>query len=494
MFSKNRFFILAIYLLSPLIASAQQSGSIDSIDMFVNNMMLKKQIPALQLAIVRNGKIVKQNSYGIANLEYGIKATDQSIFSVNSITKAFTGVALMQLAEEGKLKITDPLSLYIDSLPESWRKITIQQVMTHTSGLPDLLDDNEMVMGKGDESLAMKEVVKIPLEFKTGDRFRYNQTGYVLIGQIITKLSGVHFTKFIEDRQFKAAGMKLTRFGDSYDVIPNYAGAYTMTRQVGAQFVRSPSPGVSYIQFPIFFRTAAGIMSTATDMANWIIALNTGKLLTSKVSIETMWTPAVLNDGQIGGFNRLTNGYALGWPTVTRAEHPAVGPVGGGRSGLFIYLKDDLSIIVLTNLMGSNPDQFIDAIGGFYIADMKESNGFGLPAGLKKLRMELLKSKFNNPALTVSNLQKSDSAVKLDEKELNGWAYQLLAQKKFPEALSIFKLIVSLYPKSANAYDSLGEMNEVLENSKDALINYKKSLALDPDNKNAASRIKALGK
>jgi CubicO group peptidase (beta-lactamase class C family) len=492
MFRNNLYLILAICLLTPLIASAQQTGSIDSIDLFLKNIMLKKQIPALQLAVVRNGKVVKHKSYGIANLEYGIKATDESIFSVNSITKAFTGVAIMQLVEDGKLKITDPLSLYIDSLPESWRKITIQQVMTHTSGLPDILDDNEMVMGKGDESLAMKEVAKIPMEFKTGERFRYNQTGYVLIGQIITKLSGMPFTKFIEDRQFKAAGMKLTRFGDSYDVVPNYAGAYTMTRQVGAQFVRNPSPGVSYIQFPPFFRTAAGIMSTATDMANWIIALNTGILLKSKASIEAMWTPAVLNDGRIGGFNRLTNGYALGWPTVTRVEHPAVGPVGGGRSGLFIYLKDDLSIVVLTNLMGSNPDQFIDEIGGFYISDMKEANGFGLPVGLRKLRMELIKSGFGDPKLTVSNLKKSDPTIKLAENELNGWAYQLLAQKKLPEALSIFKLNVSLYPQSANAYDSLGEMNEVVGNRADALINYKKSIALNPDNKNAAARIRAL--
>jgi len=194
----------------------------------------------------------------------------------------------------------------------------------------------------------------------------------VLLGKIITKLSGMHFTKFIEERQFNVAGMKLTRFGDSYDVIPNYAGAYTMTRQFGDSFVRNSSPGVAYMQFPVFFRTAAGIQSTATDMANWIIALNTGKLLKQQSSIETLWTPAKLNNGKIGGFNKLTNGYALGWPTVTRDEHPAVAPVGGGRSALFIYPKDKLSIVVLTNLMGANPDRFIDEIAGFYIADMKE--------------------------------------------------------------------------------------------------------------------------
>ena len=141
--------------------------------------------------------------------------------------------------------------MYLDSLPVAWQKITLQQVLTHTSGLPDIIDEDEQVLGHGIEKLAMQKVKALPMEFNTGDKFSYNQTGYVLIGQIITKLSGMHFTKFIEERQFKVAGMKLTRFGDSYDVIPNYAGAYTMTRQLGDGFVRNSTPGIAYMQFPL---------------------------------------------------------------------------------------------------------------------------------------------------------------------------------------------------------------------------------------------------
>jgi CubicO group peptidase (beta-lactamase class C family) len=484
--------LLIFGLLIPAFSIAQQLTTSDSIDVFIKNKMQQRHIPALQIAVVRQGKIVKNSTYGIANLENTITATDESIFSVNSITKAFVGVAVMQLAEEGKLKITDPISLYVDSLPVTWQKFTLQQVLTHTSGLPDILDAEEQVMGHGDENEALQKVKKLPLEFNTGDKFSYNQTGYVLLGKIITKLSGMHFTKFIEERQFKVADMKLTRFGDSYDVIPNYAGAYTMTRQVGDRFIRNNTPGVSYMQFPVFFRTAAGILSTATDMGNWVIALKTGKLLKQKASIETMWTPAILNNGKIGGFNRLTNGYALGWPTVTRDQHPAVGPVGGGRSALFVYLKDDLSIVVLTNLMGSNPDQFIDEIAGYYIPEMHEANGFGLSADIQKLRLALLKQGFNNAVTVAANLKKKNPQLNLTEKELNSWGYQLLNQKKAGQALSIFKLNVTLYPKSANAYDSLGELLELTGNKTDALSSYKKSLALNPENKNASDRIKAL--
>jgi CubicO group peptidase (beta-lactamase class C family) len=485
-------FALSISLLLPASLHAQQVPQADSIDLFIKNQMQRRHIPGLQVAIVRDGKIIKHAAYGTANLEHNIPATEESIFSVNSITKAFVGVAVMQLAEEGKLKITDPLSLHLDSLPAAWQKITLQQVLTHTSGLPDIEDADEQVMGHGDEATAMRLVKKLPMEFNAGDKFSYNQTGYVLLGQIITKLSGMHFTRFIEEGQFKVAGMKLTRFGDSYDVIPNYAGQYTMTRQVGDSFVRNNTPGVGYMQFPVFFRTAAGILSTATDMGNWIIALKSGKLLKEKSSLETMWTPAILNNGRTGGFSQFLNGYALGWPTVGRAEHPAVGPVGGGRSALFVYRKDDMSVVLLTNLMGGNPEQLIDEIAGNYIPDLREANGFGLSANIKKLRAELLKQDFKDATRVATALKRKDPSYNLSEDELNAWGYKLLGEKKQNEALSIFKLNVSLYPKSANTYDSLAETLESTGNKADALLNYKKSLALNPKNKNAADRIDAL--
>lgn len=491
-FKKASIFIISVFM--SVTSSAQSSKVSDSIDVFLQQKMQQLHIPALQVSVVRDGKIVKNKTFGIANLENNIPADNQTIFSINSMTKAFVGVAVMQLVEAGKLKISEPLSKYIDSLPIQWQQITLQQVLTHTSGLPDILDAEEQVMGHNDEREAMEKVKSSPIVFKPGERFEYNQTGYVLLGQIITKLSGMHFTKFIEEKQFKAAHMSLTRFGDSYDVIPHYAGAYTMTRQVGHDFVRNSSPGVGYMQFPLFFRTAAGIQSTATDLGSWLIALKSGMLLKQKSSLETMFTPAILNNGKIGGFNKLTNGYALGWPTVSRAEHPAVAPVGGGRSALFLYLKDDLAIVVLTNLMGANPDRFIDEIGGYYIPDLHEANGFGLSPDIRKLRAALLKKGFENATVIASTLKKNDPSFNLTENDLNNWGYQLVKEKKAVNALSIFKLNVALNPKSANAFDSYAEILEMTDNPMEALINYKKSLALNPENKNAAERIAALSK
>jgi len=212
--------LLTFALFVPVCVTAQRLTS-DSVDVFIKTKMQQRNIPGLQLAVIRQGNIVKQNSYGLASLEHDILATDQSMFSINSITKAFVGVAIMQLTEEGKLKVDDPISMYLDSLPESWKGITVKQVLTHTSGLPDIIDAKEDVLGDGDEFKAWEAVKTLPLEFKAGEKFSYNQTGYVILGKIINKLSGMHFTKFIEDRQFRIADMKLTRFADSYDVVTN---------------------------------------------------------------------------------------------------------------------------------------------------------------------------------------------------------------------------------------------------------------------------------
>lgn len=198
-----------------------------------------------------------------------------------------------------------------------------------------------------------------------------------------------------------------------------------------------------------------------------------------------MFTTTKLNNGEIGGFNKLTNGYALGWPTVEREEHPAVAPVGGMRSTLFVYPKDSLSIVVLTNLQGSNPEWFVDEIAGYYFPDMKVKNGFGLSKNLKLLRQNLIKNKYQNPYNVYRKLYQANQNYSLKEDEVNTWGYQLLEQNKKNEALQVFKLNTLLFPKSWNVYDSYGEILETLGNRKEAIINYRKSLELNPDNTNA---------
>jgi CubicO group peptidase (beta-lactamase class C family) len=489
-FSKTLVFSFLTGLMA-LNATSQNQQHTDSIDVFLKDKMEKLHIPGLQLAVVQNGKIIKSTSYGVANIENSVPVTNQSMFSINSCTKAFVGVAVMQLQEEGKLNINDPISKYLEDLPVAWKGLTIKQLFANISGLPNIIDEKENLLADT-ESGSWEKVKTMPMEFNTGDRFRYNQTGYVIIGRIINKVSGMHFTKFIEDRQFKVAGMKQTRFGDSNDIIPHSAGAYTTQDIVNGRWVTTNEVRSSYAKFPEFFRTCTGIISTSDEIAQWIVALQNGVLLKQKSSLDLLWQPALRNNGRVGGFNKLVNGYAIGWPTVTREEHPAVGPIGGMRSAFFVYPNDALSIVVLTNLQGANPEWFMDEIAGYYIPDMKESNGFGLSPSVKKLRKELMKQKYNNAQKVAENLKKTDAGFALSENELNDFGYRLLGENKPNDALKIFKLNTELYPESGNTYDSYAETLAGLGNKKEAIKNYKKAFELNPKNLNAQEQAKKL--
>ena len=461
---------------------SQESG----IDAFLKERMRERNIPGMQLAIVKNGEIVKLGNYGLANVQDSIPVSGNSVFTLNSITKAFVGVAIMQLVEAGKLDLSLPVSTYLNDLPDAWKAVTTQQLLSHTSGIPDIVDEDVNLISPEGEEASWKKVQTLPVDFKPGERFSYNQTNYLLLGRMIDKLSGMPFAEFITKEQLQIAGMPNTikaGFGGSGDVITRSAGAYRSKKGKLANL---------YFALPPSLQTAAGMHSTAEEIATWIIALQNKKFLKTESSLASLWTPARLNNGRIGGFSRSLNGYAAGWPIAARAVHPAAAAVGGNRSAVFVYPQDNLSIIVLTNLLGAFPDSFIDELAGFYIPDMKESNGFGLSPSVKLLRAGLEKSGYKNAIGQVKKIKKSNKAFTLNEDEVNDWGYALIKQNRTADALEIFKLNVSLYPGSANAFDSLGETYAALGDKAQAIKNYEKSVELNPKNDNAIAVLRDL--
>ncbi|MDP9955035.1 CubicO group peptidase (beta-lactamase class C family) [Epilithonimonas hungarica] len=458
----------------------------DSIDVFIQNQMQKRKIPGVELAIVRKGKIVKTGYYGLANIQDSIAVSSKSVFNINSITKAFVGVAMMQLVEDGKLKLNSPISEYLKDIPESWKSVKVQQLLSHTSGIPDLVDEEEAVMIADNFDLALKKVTAMPNDFIAGEEFRYNQTNYYLLGLIINKLSGMSFQEFITKGQLQKVGMEKTiqsGFGATKELVPNAANSY--------QFSKGKLNNM-FFSFPAPLQTAAGMSSTADELAKWVIALQNMELLKEKSSLAQLWKPDVLNNGKTGGFSRLLNGYAAGWPTIGRAEHPAYAPVGGGRSAVFVYPEDDLSIIVLTNLSGGSPDVFIDELAGLFIPDMKEANGFGMSSSAKSLKVILDKNGYKTTIEAAKKLKSKNKDFVLTENEVNNWGYKMISQKRLKDALELFKLNVSLYPTSSNAYDSLGETYAELEENELAIKSYEKAFKLNPQNKNAEEMIKKL--
>jgi CubicO group peptidase (beta-lactamase class C family) len=478
----KKLFSIIIVLMFSFQMMAQQE--IKDVDAIILREMHERNIPGLQIAVVRHGKIALSKSYGIANIQDSIKVTNQSVFALNSITKVFTGVSVMQLVEKGKLDLSLPVSHYLDIFPKNWdASITIKHLLTHTSGLPDLLkilDPNTGGVGILKTEDAVWEKLKtMPMDFIPGEKFAYNQTNAYLLGKLIDKLSERPFAENFADLQFKPTEMKHTIFGDSRDVIPHFAPTYFWRKNIDGRSLEKAQLINNYYEFPYFRRTAAGLNSTAEDMANWVIALQGHKLLQSG-SLETMWTPSVFNNGK-------TTPWCLGWGmNKFRKKHRAVGMSGGGRSAFLIYPDDDLAVIILTNLGGSYPEDFLEEIAGVYDSSIPKADP------VTNLRTTLRKIGFENAIPFSQKEIKNNPLFVPNEFELNEWAYRMMTKGQNKEALEIFKLNAYLFPDSWNAFDSYGEILLKTGDKKKAIEMYKKSIELNPNNENGKKIIDSL--
>ncbi|GAB4033001.1 serine hydrolase [Spirosoma jeollabukense] len=467
---------------TPSTTPGNAQTSVDSLDKFLRDRMSQLSIPGMQVAVVQRGKLVLTKSYGFANLQDSVPVTHKSIFAINSCTKAFTGVAIMQLVEEGQVDLSAPISRYVDDLPADWQPVTIRQLLTHVSGLPDILRVLSSSTGGlaelGSEEAAWEKIKTRPMDFQTGEQFSYNQTNYVLLGKVIDKLRGKPFAQVFNEQQFQPAGMTNTVFGDSRDVIPHFAPTYSLKTSLDGHKLSEAKLTNNYAEFPASRRTASGLNSTAEDMAHWIIALQQGKLLKTKAALTTLWTPGTYNNGS-------PTQWALGWGlTKFRPKHRAVGMSGGGRSAFLVYPDDDLAVIVLTNLGGSSPENFIEELAGYFNPDIPLSDP------ITALRLQVQKRGFDQAIPVADELKKRN--LQPDENELNDWAYRVMSSGQTKDALELFKLNVHLYPESWNTYDSLAEGYERLGNHELAVENYKRSLALNPKNANATGHLKKL--
>ena len=289
-----------VSVLAQAVSANTGKPDLGRVDRVIREEMASHKIPGLELTIVQHGRIVYKGAYGFANIENSVPVTERTIFRINSMSKAFTGVACMQLVEAGKLSLDAPVYRYLDDLPSLWQPVTIRQLLTHTSGLPEIGDDNVRLVGDGTADGAWKTVQTLPMQFSPGTQFVYTQTNYIVLGKVIAKLTGESFASFVKRKQFDVVNMKETSYGDSTDVLPHVASLYTYLRLLttGTQTTgveKSETVHARFEALPEYMRPAAGIQTTSSDLANWIIALQDGNLIT-KASLDQLWTPQQLRD------------------------------------------------------------------------------------------------------------------------------------------------------------------------------------------------------
>jgi len=307
-------------------------------DRTILEFILRQQIPSAAVAVVKDGRIAYARGTGLASTELGVPATDTTLYEIGSISKQFAALAMMLLVEEGKLRLDDPLSRWVPGTPVAWKDITIRHVLTHTAGLkdwdggPDFSYQREWTDA---EFIAM--VAKYPLEFTPGARFAYTSSGYPLLGLVVKSAARETYEDFVVRRVFKPAGMTQTRFKHSREIVVHRAqgivdsGGIWRTGEEGRPGVIAPS---------------GGVMSTARDMAKWIIALEAGRIV-KPATLEEMQKPVVLADGS-------TFSAGIGWFIDTFHGHPVLlhngSTVAGFSSVVYRYPADKLAVVVLFNV------------------------------------------------------------------------------------------------------------------------------------------------
>jgi len=326
--------LLLVLTLTTLPATAQ----LTSVDDYLTREMAARRIPGLALAVIQRGEVVKVQGYGIANLEWDVPVTPDTVFELASVTKQFTATAIMRLVEEEKIRLDEPISHYLADTPPTWSEITVRHLLTHTAGLAPLETGFHALWATGARlnytTAEMFAAAKAdPLSFAPGARWQYSDVGYFLLGMILERASGQPYRTFMTERFFRPLGMASTSILDQSAIVKRRAAGYTLREGRWVQIRR-----VVQTELPSHY----GIFSTVTDLTRWDNALAKGTVLTP-ASLAQMWTPATLTDGS-------TVPYGFAWGITEDRGHRVISHTGITGTEYTRYPTDQLTVIVLTNL------------------------------------------------------------------------------------------------------------------------------------------------
>ena len=334
-------FIVITFLLLNFqsISYAQNSIKIDSLlhEKYTDN------VPGATFLISKNGSVIYKKAFGLANLELNVPMKTDNIIKIGSMTKQFTAISILILMEQKKLNLNDEITKFIPDYPTNVNKITIHNLLTHTSGIKDY------TRVKGLNAIAQNDLTPLelidfsknePIDFIPGEKFKYNNSGYVILGYIIEKVSGQSYANFVEEHIFKKLNMKDSQYASQGEVIKNRASGYQKKD--------------SYINRMDFSLTLAysggGLMSTVEDMFKWQEAIKKN-LLISKETTKKVFTNYTLNNGEH------TN-YGYGWHIKTinnNLTYEHGGAIWGFKS-MGVYFPDlDIYVIALTNCLCNSP-------------------------------------------------------------------------------------------------------------------------------------------
>lgn len=434
--------------------------------------------------VADHGKVIYKKGFGLANREWDIPNAPDTKHRLGSITKQFTAMLIMQLVAEGKLDLQATVSKYLpDYSNVNGDKITIHQLLNHTSGTPNYTSFPNFFKELSRNPYTPTEMVRMYadsiLDFTPGERFSYSNSGYITLGAIIEKVTGKSYEEVLQEKIFTPLKMNNSGYDHHNTILKKRAAGYEMkgSKPENAPYIDMSTP------------YAAGSMySTVEDLFIWDQALYTEKLLPKKYR-DMMYEKYVPAFGQYYGY-----GWSVGYFPVgnTKDSTEIIGHGGGinGFNTLITRMPKEKSTIILLNNTGRAPLEDITiAINGIL-----HGATYDLPKqSLANLVYKEIIDKELKAGLAFYEKNKDSKEYSKSESEMNTMGYTLLQAGKKKEAEAIFKLNMEAFPKSANVYDSYAEA--LMEQGKNelAIANYKKSIELNPGNQNGIDMLKKLG-
>jgi CubicO group peptidase (beta-lactamase class C family) len=332
-------FMLSRCSLFVLLAGSCLAQDAARMDQVVQSYVANHQFMGTAL-VARGGQVLYSKAFGSADLEWDIPNAPNTKFRLGSVTKQFTAASILLLEERGKLKVTDPVKKYMPDAPAAWDKITIFNVLTHTSGIPNFTSFPDYAKFGPFPTTPTELVGRFrdkPLDFEPGEKWNYSNSGYVLLTYLIEKITGDTYEKFVHDNIFSPLGMKDSGYDSNSAVIPHRASGYVSGPKgfENAGFVHMTVP-----------QGAGALYSTTEDLLKWEQGLFGGKVLQA-ASLEKMTTP-------------FKNNYAFGLGVSTESGHKLIshgGGIQGFNTELEYYPEDKLTVVVLSNVNGAAPGE-----------------------------------------------------------------------------------------------------------------------------------------
>ncbi|QOY95625.1 beta-lactamase family protein [Massilia sp. UMI-21] len=340
--------------LTAVLAASLCAGAVraDALDDAIRREMQRRQVPGVAVVVVKDGRIVREQGYGLANVEHGVPVTPDTMFQSASVGKTFTAALVLLLEKDGKLTLDDPVARHLPGAPAAWQGITIRHLLTHTSGLGDPYTKIDLRKDYTDEELIALEAA-MPLLFAPGERFAYSNAGYHLLGFICNRVGGKFFGEQLKERLFAPLGMGADVISEADIVAHRAAGYERIDGKLRNQRWVAPSLN----------RTADGaIYLSARDLARWDLALGGETILDARMK-QASWTPPRLADGSQGP-------YGYGWYVGTQNGHRTIqhgGAWQGFKSVILRYPDDRLSVIVLANSAAARQGRIADLVAAHYV-------------------------------------------------------------------------------------------------------------------------------